>query len=152
MRLIDALLGEHGAQHVLIDKVDAMVSSAKSMDEIQCAIAILSAVLGAHSRLEDDLLEPALERHLGKTGPIAGMRAEHDEIRRALQKIEGTKKLDEGADRVALLLDLVRNHFQKEEAVLFRIADQLLSEQTQIQLGTAWAKERGIKILQTDST
>ena len=150
MKLIDALLGEHGTQYLLIDKIDSIVSSAKSMDEIQCAIAILSAVIGAHSRLEDDLLEPALEHHLGKTGPLAGMRAEHEEIKRALQQIEGTKRLDEGTDRVGQLIDLIRDHFQKEETVLFRVAEQVLSEDTQIQLGAAWAKERGINIIQTD--
>lgn len=151
MRLVDALLGEHGIIYVLIDKVDAIVSSATSMNDIQCATAILASVISAHSKVEDELLDPALELHMGKAGPLAEMRAEHDEIKLTLQQIEKIKEIGEAIDRVALLLDLIRSHFQKEEVVLFTLAQQLLPEQAQIQLGTTWAEARGITISQTTS-
>jgi len=146
MKVIDALLGEHGMIYVLLDKIDSIVSSSASLNDIQCASGFLSSVIGAHSKLEDALLDPALAPHLGKTGPIAEMRVEHDDIRSLLQQLESIEEVSEGVDLISRLLQLIRNHFLKEEMVLFAIAQQVLGEQTQIQLGTAWAKERGISI------
>ena len=47
---------------------------------------------------------------------------------------------------VTRALSIVRNHFQKEEEVLFSIARQTLDEETQIRLGKAWAETRRVTI------
>ena len=39
-----------------------------------------------------------------------------------------------------------KDHFQKEEEVLFSMARQTLDEETQIRLGKAWAEARRVTI------
>ena len=146
MKLTDALLGEHGLFYVLFDQFEAVTTTASSVAQIQAATVVLSAVALSHANLEEELLFPALEPHMGTTGPLAVMRAEHDEIRRALQQIEEAQGLDDGTDCVARLLSLVREHFQKEEEVLFSVARQTLDDETQIRLGQAWAEARRVTI------
>jgi hemerythrin-like domain-containing protein len=83
---------------------------------------------------------------MGTTGPLAVMRSEHDEIEHALRQIEAAQNLDEGADCIARAVSILRDHFQKEEEVLFSIARQTLDEETQIRLGQAWAEARRVTI------
>ena len=146
MKLTDALLGEHGVFYALFDRIEAVTATATSVAQIQEAMAVLSAVILSHANLEEELLFPALEAHMGTTGPLAVMRSEHDEIEHALRQIEEARDLDDGADRVARALGIVRNHFQKEEEVLFSMARQTLDEKTQIRLGKAWAEARRVTI------
>jgi iron-sulfur cluster repair protein YtfE (RIC family) len=146
MKLTDALLGEHGVLYVLFDQIEAVTATATNVVQIQEATMALSAVVLSHSDLEEELLFPALETHMGATGPLAEMRTEHDEIDHALRQIEEAQDLDDGADWVARTLRILRGHFQKEEEVLFSIARQTLDDETQIRLGKAWAEARRVTI------
>ncbi len=146
VKLTDALLGEHGALYALFDRVEAVTATATRVVQIQEATAALSAVVLSHSNLEEELLFPALETHMGTAGPLAVMRTEHIEIEQALRQLEAAQNLDEGADYIARALSILRDHFQKEEEVLFSIARQTLDEETQIRLGKAWAKARRVTI------
>ncbi|MFQ5807653.1 MAG: hemerythrin domain-containing protein [Phycisphaerae bacterium] len=146
MKLTDALLGEHGVLYALFDRIEAVATTAESVAQIQEAAAVLSAVVLSHANLEEELLFPALETHLGTTGPLAVMRTEHDEIEHALRQLEEAQNLDDGVKCVARALSLVRDHFQKEEEVLFSMARQTLDDDTQIRLGKAWAEARRVTI------
>jgi len=146
VKLTDALLGEHGVFYALFDQIEAVTAAATNVAQIQGAMVALSAVIWSHANLEEELLFPALEAHMGTTGPLAVMRTEHDEIEQALRQIEAAQSLDEGAECVARALSVLRDHFQKEEEVLFSIARQTLDEETQIRLGTAWAAARSVTI------
>lgn len=146
MKLTDALLGEHGVFYAFFDRIEATAATATSVAQIREATVALSAVVLSHAKLEEELLFPALETHMGTTGPLAVMRNEHDEIERAFRRIEAARNLDEGTEGVAHALSILRDHFQKEEAVLFSIARQTLDEEMQIKLGKAWAKARRVTI------
>ncbi len=146
MKLTDALLGEHGVFYALFDRIEAVAAAATSVAQIREATAVLSAVLLSHANLEEELLFSALETHMGSAGPLAEMRAEHDDIEDALRQIEEARDLDDGADCIARALSIVRDHFQKEEEVLFSMARQTLDEETQIRLGKAWAEARRVTI------
>ena len=146
VKLTDALLGEHGVFYAIFDRIEAVTAAATSVAQTREATAVLSAVLLSHANLEEELLFPALEAHIGTGGPLAEMRAEHDEIEDALRQIEEAQDLDDGADCVARALSIVRDHFQKEEEVLFSMARQTLDEETQIRLGKAWAEARRVTI------
>ncbi len=146
VKLTDALLGEHGVFYAFFDQIEAVAATATSVLQIREATVVLSAVVLSHANLEEELLFPALETHMGTTGPLAVMRTEHDEIEHALRQIGEARNLDDGADSVARALSILRDHFQKEEEVLFSIARQTLDEEMQIRLGKAWAEARRVTI------
>jgi len=102
--------------------------------------------VGSHAGLEEELLFTALESHLGKEGPLAVMRAEHKELETVLERIEDAETIGEAEAYVRQALTIARDHFHKEEVVLFRIAEQLLSEDTLLRLGAAWARARHVAI------
>ncbi len=146
MKVTDALLGEHGVLYAHFDRIEAVAAAATTLTQIQEVTVVLSAVVLSHANLEEELLFPALEAHMGTTGPLAVMRTEHDEIEHAVRQIEEARNLDDGANCVARALNILRDHFQKEEEVLFSIARQTLDEETQIRLGKAWAAARSVTI------
>ena len=146
MKLTDALLGEHGVFYALFDQIETAATAAASVTRVQEITMVLRAVLLSHANLEEDLLFPALEPFMGAEGPLAVMRAEHNEIEQVLQQIEDTTDPDAVIDCLTLALDLVRDHFRKEEGVLFSAGGQMLDDETQIRLGKAWAKARGVTV------
>jgi iron-sulfur cluster repair protein YtfE (RIC family) len=146
VKLTDALLGEHGVFYAFFDRIEAVTAAAVTLAQIQGATSVLGAVVQSHAKLEEELLFPALETHMGPAGPLAVMRAEHEGIEDAMRQIQEARELDEGAVLVGRALSIVRSHFQKEEEVLFSMARQMLDEETQIRLGKAWAEARRVTI------
>jgi hemerythrin-like domain-containing protein len=146
MKLIDALLGEHAMLYTLLDSVESLAAQATTMTQIQGLTTLLSTLVSTHSKLEEELLDPALEPHMGVDGPLAMMNAEHRGIRRGFKQIEAAKDVTSAIENIGAVLDLVRDHFKKEEVVLFTITQQILSDEEQIALGRRWARARGVDI------
>ena len=114
MKLIDALLGEHAMLYALFDNVESLAGQATTMSQVQGLATVLSALVSTHSKLEEELLDPALEPHMGIDGPLATMNEEHRGIRRAFKQIEGAQDVKSGIDRIHTALNLIRDHFKKE--------------------------------------
>jgi hemerythrin-like domain-containing protein len=101
----------------------------------------------SHARLEEELLFSALEPHLGREdGPLAVMYDEHKEMERMLGHIEKIPDVDQAILWIPEVLGAARNHFQKEEQVLFPMAQSVLGDETLSRLGRAWAETRGVTI------
>lgn len=80
-----------------------------------------------HHKKEEDALFPALEgAGMPNQGPIGVMLQEHDEGRRLLQEMkDGLPNLDPAT--AFDYIDLLRSHIDKENQVLFHMADRMLS-------------------------
>ena len=144
MKLTDGLLGEHALFYALIDRVEQLTGEAKELPELRAAASLLERAVVTHARLEEELLLAALEEkgHVG--GPMAIMRAEHEEIHGMVTALPGLKTLDEVKEALASLLEMLRNHFRNEEAFLFPLSEGLLGEGALTELGARWAVERGL--------
>jgi iron-sulfur cluster repair protein YtfE (RIC family) len=141
MRLTDALLGEHAVIYPLLDQLErAPITSA---GEARAQAALLAAGLGSHARIEDELLFARLEAKIGaETGPLAVMRMEHDEIEGALANLERVQGTDEARRLATYLVGVARQHFAKEEQVLFPLAEEVLGREELERLGLEWATRR----------
>lgn len=141
MVITDALLGEHGVFHRMLEHIEHAVSSLDSLPNLQNRIATFAFALESHAALEDELLFIALESHLGtQGGPLAVMRMEHDQITDLLGKIESASDLDSTRSFVKQMIQITRGHFQKEEQILFHMAHQFLDEEQLSDLGEKWAQ------------
>lgn len=160
MKITDALKGEHGVFYAQFQFIENALADA-NLSTLQFLGAMLAAALEPHAQIEDESLFPAVEAQIGEAGPTQVMRMEHAEIESKLgqlaelkgmhNNIEGAlaklPKLDDAQQARHLLKDtlfLAREHFAKEEQVLFPMADQMLDAQTQDLLGMDWAERRGV--------
>ena len=146
MDLTQALLGEHGVFYAQFDQLEKTASSG-TLAGVQAQAGLIAVALLGHASLEDDLLFTALEPHLGtQGGPLAVMRMDHIEIEGAFQRIARANDLEEASGLVREVLQTLRDHFAKEEQVLFPMAAQVLGPGRLVEMGGRWADARKVSI------
>ncbi len=135
-----ALLGEHG---VIYPQLGHLEQASHTLADARGRAALLAAGLATHAQIEDELLFVPLEEHLGPNGgPVAVMRMEHEEVERTLAALEEADDPGQAGALIARLVTVARDHFAKEEQVLFPMAEQMLGEEALLELGQEWARRR----------
>lgn len=155
MKITDALYGEHGLFYGYFGFLEAALDAIEKADDgtyagYGAALRTLAEGLGemveTHSRIEEDVLFPALEQHIGPAGPMTVMRAEHTEIDRVLARARSSTESAVVVADLRELLALLRAHFRKEEQVLFVLAARVLDDGKLHALGRRWAERRDIEV------
>lgn len=149
MKITEALLGEHGAFYAQLEHLERATPTAETLAQVQSQMALLSAALDTHARLEDQLLFTALDPYLGPMGPLAVMRMEHDQIESLFGRISQASSLSEAQGLTLQLIHIAQDHFAKEERVLFPMATQILDQETLLELGVRWSEQRQVAISAT---
>lgn len=147
MQITQALLGEHGVLYALFEYVENGLAGMETLAEVQRAAAALTATLGSHARIENEILFPSLEPQLGPGGPLPVMREEHDEIESALEDIANAASRDAAVNQLRDTLQIARDHFAKEEQVLFAMAQQMLDGAELDRMGAMWAEARKVRVI-----
>ena len=140
------LVGEHGVFYVQFNHLEKTIPIASALELVRSQVALLREALSTHATLEDELLFSALDPHLSQKGPLSVMRMEHDEIENTLAQVQQSPNLAKAQKLALHALQVAREHFAKEERVLFPLAHQTLDEKTLAQLGVQWAQRRGVII------
>jgi len=104
-----------------------------------------AGLLLSHTDIEDELLFPAMEPLMKEYGPLVinEHRAEHREIARLFRKA-----IDLGKNSLMMSVEavaLARKHFDREEKILFPLAEKLLSQTIREELGRKALKYRDMK-------
>jgi hemerythrin-like domain-containing protein len=148
MKATDVLREEHEVIQQVLDCVEVLAQRAEKSGELDLASARRALdFLGTfadrcHHGKEEQGLFPLLNlKGLPKhVGPIAVMLAEHDQGRAAIRgmrdALQGGENGKPGAARdfagaARAYVDLLRQHIDKENGVLFPMADQMLGEPDQ---------------------
>ena len=146
MDVTDALTGEHGVLHLLVEQLDEALGRLGTLGEIRAGVEPLALSLLGHHRAEEETLLQPYERETGSLGPLRCLRHEHQMMEhgvRALFRIEDVEHL---RTQVRGLLDMVRRHLAREEELLFAEARQNLSSGERTQQGAQWAQFRGVTL------
>lgn len=146
MRIVQALLGEHGAMYPLLELIESTAPLAE-LEALKMQANCLQSTLCSHADLEETLLRPAILQHLpvpaadpdGKSAP-----SDHDIIKAGLSRVLNCAGAEEARQTLLDILAKTRKHFLKEETIIFPIADRELSRQSQEHLGAEWARRRGV--------
>jgi iron-sulfur cluster repair protein YtfE (RIC family) len=145
MKITDALYGEHGTLYALFAHCERS-ASAWELADLLLAGRVLDSVLLSHAELENGLLFDALDARMPGDGPVTAMRAEHDEIDGYLAALREAE--DEATARHLLVtaVSTAREHFAKEEQILFPLAEELLGAEILLGLGREWSLRRGVAV------
>ncbi len=148
MRITDALREEHRVFNVRFDELDQLVSRRPDLAQLRPKASLLAKGLLSHAGIENDILFPLLERFLGGTGPLAMMKAQHEEIEGGLLGIlvwreDEAEVQDPEHARAAVkgILQLARQHLAMEER-MFWMAEKILGEGQLNELGQQFAERR----------
>jgi len=147
MKITDVLLGEHAVFYAQFDYLEQAIPAANSVTQVESLGAMLAAALASHAQMEEELLFTTLEPHIGSMGPLAVMRTEHDEIEKSLERLPMLREVDQVRELLLKVVTVAREHFPKEEQVLYPMANKTLSAETLIDLGAQWAARRAITLV-----
>lgn len=120
------------SDHRLADELWADVETAEG-PALVAAFEAFDAAVRRHLSWEEEVLFPAFERSVGMApnqGPTAVMRLEHEQLRGLLSQMFARRNdLDALLDRGDTLLLLLGQHNQKEEGMLYMMAEMHLEEE-----------------------
>jgi hemerythrin-like domain-containing protein len=142
MKITDVLRAEHAVFHNLFDYIEAALPRTRTLAEVKSLANIMDKLTGPHSRTEDELFIDPLEHCFDQIGHKETFHHEHERIEKMFAGIQSA-----GSIKVArkLLLDVVaasRKHFEKEERIVFPMAERILKAKTLTDLGSEWMKRR----------
>lgn len=125
MKATECLNAEHGVFLTQLEKLETMMRAGASADEARAAALVIATAVERHRDVEEELLYPAILRAYGEGfAPIQVMEAEHQEITRCIRGIDARDKDAPALCRV--LIDVLRDHIDKEIKVLFPMAEQAI--------------------------
>jgi hemerythrin-like domain-containing protein len=142
MKITEALLAEHLVFHSMFDQIEARAPALKSLAEVKALAALMEAMLKAHSDTEDALFLGPLEHCFEQIGQRDSFLEEHEEMNEGLHQVQHATRIKE-AQR--LLLEAVshsRRHFDREERIVFPLAERVLKDATLTELGQNWISQR----------
>jgi len=142
MKITEALIAEHQVFHSLFDHIELVSPKLKTLAEIKSVAAVMETMLKSHSETEDELLLAPLEHCIEQMGQADTFHEEHKEIDRNLKQVQRAKGVAEARKLLIAAVLSSRSHFNKEERILFPMANKVMSNITLQNLGNAWERRR----------
>jgi hemerythrin-like domain-containing protein len=138
MKITDALLAEHVVFHNMFDYVEESVANLGTLAEVRAVSALLERMLRLHSKAEDHLLFDPLDSAFAQLAQDDNFHHEHEEIEQELESIQAARTIAEAKRRLLNAVVLSRKHFDKEERIVFPLAEKQLSPKSLLLLGKRW--------------
>ena len=142
MKITDALLAEHTVFHQLFDYLETSAMHCRTLAEIRNQARLLESMLEDHSKAEEELLMAPLDHCLEQIGQRDLIHKEHEEIDGGLRRAIGTRDLKLARKSLLTAVLASRRHFDKEERVIFPLAEKVLKTRTLNELGETWISLR----------
>lgn len=146
MKITDVLRAEHAVFHNLFDHIEASVPRLKTLAEVKALAAVVEKLHEPHAKTEDDLFMEPLEHCFDQIGQQETFHEEHRQIEAALASVHRAKTL-KAAKRILLsAIATSREHFDKEERIVFPLAERILKAKTLSELGETWLRRREVAV------
>ena len=142
MKITEILMAEHVVFHNLFDHIEKTAPKLKTLAELKTVAALLERLSRAHSETEDDLFVSPLEHCIEQLGQRETFHDEHEEIDESLLEVVQARTPAQARKLLLAAVAASRRHFDKEERIVFPIAERILKADTLNALGAAWMKRR----------
>lgn len=142
MKITDALRAEHCVFHTLLDHAERVLPRLRSVAEIKVLGGLLESLLAPHSRAEDELLVEPMEHCLAQMGQQENFHHEHEGIEAGLRQVRAARTVALARKHLQAALIASRAHFDKEERILFPLAEKVLKARTLTELGDRFTRQR----------
>jgi hypothetical protein len=142
MKITDILRAEHTVFHHLFDHIESAAPRLKTRAEVKSLAVLVGKVMAPHSKTEDDLFIEPLEHCFEQLGQRETFHHEHELIDETLAKVVRARDLKTAKKLLLGVIAAARAHFDKEERIVFPLAERVLKAHTLTELGEAWMKQR----------
>ena len=142
MKITDVLRAEHTVFHHLFDHVEATTPQLRTLAEVKSLALLVDKVMSPHSQTEDELFIEPLEHCFEHIGHRETFHQEHELIEATLAKVRKARTLKDGKRLLLGVIAASRKHFEKDERIVFPLAERVLKAKTLTDLGDEWMKRR----------
>ena len=142
MKITDVLRTEHAVFHNLFDHIEAVAPYLKTLAEVKSLATLVDTVMAPHTKTEDDLFIEPLEHCFDQIGQNETFHAEHEQIKESLDGIHNAKTLKDARRMLLGAINASRKHFEKEERIVFPLAERVLKAKSLNELGQQWLSRR----------
>ena len=142
MKITEALLAEHVVFHNLFDYLERTTPRLRTLAEVRALAGLLDAMLHAHGQVEDKLVMEPLDHCLDQFGQNEVIHAEHDHIETVLAQVRSCRDLKQAKKLLLTGVVVSRQHFDREERVIFPLAEKWLKSKTLTELARTWVAQR----------
>lgn len=142
MKITEALMAEHLVFHSMFDHLEATAGCLKTLGEVKALAALMEQMLKAHSDTEDELFLGPLEHCFEQLGQRDAFLAEHQEIDENLRRVQQAARLKDAQQLLLAAVAHSRQHFDREERIVFPMAERVLKHKTLTELGQSWQDQR----------
>ena len=142
MKITEALFAEHLVFHNMFDHIEAAAPKLKTLAEVKSLAALMESLLKSHSDTEDEMFIGPLEHCFEQIGQRDAFLEEHQEIDDSLRNIQGARQLKKARQLLLSAVTYSRKHFDKEERIVFPLAERVLKNKTLTTLGITWMEQR----------
>jgi len=142
MKITDILRAEHTVFHHLFDHIETMAPRLKTLGEVKSLAMLVDKVMAPHSKTEDELFIEPLEHCFEQIGQRETFHHEHQFIETTLTQVGKARDLKVAKKLLIRVITASRKHFDKEERIVFPLAEQILKAKTLTDLGGEWMKRR----------
>jgi hemerythrin-like domain-containing protein len=146
MKITDILRAEHSVFHNLFDHIEATAPRLKSLAEVKAVGVLVDKVMAPHSHTEDELFIEPLEHCFDQIGQRETYHSEHKEIETTLVMVTRARTLKDAKRLLLAVIAASRKHFEKEERIVFPMAEGILKVKTLTELGAKWISRRGARL------
>ena len=126
----------------MFDHIEAMAPRLKTLVEVKSLAALMEQLLKAHSDTEDELFIGPLEHCFEQLGQRDAFLEEHQEIDISLKHLQQAKQFKKARHLLLAAVAYSRKHFDKEERIVFPLAERVLNSRTLTALGQTWMEQR----------
>ncbi len=142
MKITDILRAEHTVFHHLFDHIEKTAPRLKTLGEVKSLAVLVDKVMAPHSETEDELFIEPLEHCFEQIGQRETFHHEHELIEQTLTKVGKARDLKTAKKLLIGVITASRKHFDKEERIVFPLAERVLNARTLADLGSEWMKRR----------
>lgn len=146
MKITEILMAEHAVFHNLFDHIEAVAPRLQTLAEVKALTAVVEKLHEPHSKTEDDLFIEPLEHCFEQIGQNQTFHDEHEQIEAALASVHTAKTLKDAKKILLGAIAASRKHFDKEERIVFPLAERVMKTKTLNELGTHWLLKRDAKL------
>ncbi len=142
MKITEALFAEHLVFHNMFDHFEVTVPQLKTVGEIKALAGLMESMLRAHGDTEDKLFIGPLEHCFEQIGQRESFHQEHVEIDESLKMVQQARTVRQAQELMLAAVTYSRRHFDREERVVFPMAERVLKLNTLRDLGQTWMAQR----------
>ena len=142
MKITEALFAEHLVFHNMFDHIEGAAPRLKTLAEVKALAALMESLLKSHSDTEDELFIGPLEHCFEQIGQRDAFLEEHQEIDDSLKNVQEARQFKKARQLLLSAVTYSRKHFDKEERIVFPLAERVLNSKTLTALGHRWMEQR----------